>query len=172
MEAPEFYVPLYTTGIAPRLLLIAVEDKKKLAGPAAWGGLSVIISLIAFIMLSIAPIGRRIDKRQPVNVSGARWSAWLAATFATAAVAIIGAAVAVTAEASELLPLFGLVPWAWYGAVAGLLAGLFGIAAIVITVRTRLQRSLPFGTLIGFLMTGIAAVGLSSFLLFWDLTPF
>lgn len=172
MEAPEFFVPLYTTSIAPRLLLIAVEDKKKLAGPGAWGGISVIVSLIAFIVLSIAPIGRRIDKRQPVNVSGARWSAWLAATFATAAVVIIGAAVAVTAEASELLPLFGLVPWAWYGAFAGLLGGLFGIAVIVMTVRIRLQRPLPFGTLVGFVMTGLAAVGLSSFLLYWGLGPF
>lgn len=172
MEAPEFFVPLYTTAIAPRLLLIAAEDEKMLAGPAAWGGISVIISLFAFIVLSLAPIGRRIDKRQPVNVSGARWSAWLAATFATAAAAIIGAAVAVTIDASEFLVIFGLVPWARFGAVAGLLGGLFGIAVIVLTVRTRLQRTLPIGTLVGFLMTGFAAVGLSAFLLYWDLAPF
>jgi pimeloyl-ACP methyl ester carboxylesterase len=172
MEAPEFYVPLYTTGIAPRLLLIAVEDKKKLAAPAAWGGASLIISLIAFIVLSLAPIGRLVDKRQPVNVSGARWLAWLAATFATAAAVIFGAAVALTADASELLVLFGLVPWAWYGAVAGLLGGLFGIAVIVLTVRSRMKGKLPIGTLTGFLITGIAAVGLSAFLFYWDLAPF
>ena len=172
MEAPEFFVPLYTTSIAPRLLLIAVEDEKKLAGPGAWGGLSAIISLIAFIVLSFAAIGRRIDRRQAVDVSGARWAAWLAATFTTVAIVIIGAAVAVTAEASELLPLFGLVPWAWYGAVAGFLGGLLGIAVVVMTVRTRLQKSLPIGTLVGFVMTGLAAVGLSSFLLYWDLGPF
>ena len=172
MEVPEFYVPLYTTSIAPRLLLIAVEDKKKLAGPAAWGGLSVIISLIAFIMLSVAPLGRRIDKRQAVDVSWARWSAWLAATLSIAAVAIFGAAIGVTVEASEILPLFGLVSWAWFGAVAGLLAGLFGIAVIVLTIRVRLQKTLPIGTLAGFLLTGFAAVGLSSFMLYWDLTPF
>ncbi len=172
MEVPEFFVPLFTTGIAPRLLLIAVEDKKKLVGPAAWGGISVIISLFAFIVLSLAPIGRRIDKRQPVNVSGARWSARLAATFATAAAAIFGAAIAVTIDASEFLVIFGLVPWAWFGAVAGLFGGLFGIVVIVLTVRARLKRTLPIGTLVGFLMTGIAAVGLSSFLLYWDLAPF
>ncbi len=172
MEVPEFYVPLYTTGIASRLMLIAAEDEKKLAGPAAWGGLSVIISLIAFIVLSLAAIGRRIDKRQPVSVPGARWSAWLAATFATAAAVILGAAIGVTVDASEILVIFGLVPWARLGAIAGLLGGLFGIAAIVLTVRTRLQRTLPIGTLVGLLLTGIAAVGLSSFLLYWDLAPF
>ena len=172
MEAPDFYVPLYTSDIAPRLLLIAVEDEKKLAGPGAWAGISLLISLIAFIWLSIAPLGRRIDKRQAVNVSGARWSAWLAATFATAAAAIIGAAIAVTFETSEILVLFGLAPWAWYGAVAGLIGGLFGIAVIFFTIRMRLKAALPVGTLVGFLMTGVAAVGLSTFLLYWDLGPF
>jgi len=172
MEAPEFYVPLYTTGIATRLLLIAVEDKKKLAGPAAWGGISMIISMFAFLFLSLAAIGRRIDKRQPVDVGGARWSAWLAATFATTATVIFGVAIAVTFDASEILVIFGLVPWAWFGAIAGLLGGLFGAAVIVLTVRARLKGRLPIGTLVGFLMTGIATVGLSSFLLYWDLGPF
>lgn len=172
MEAPEFFVPLYTTAIAPRLLLMAVEEKKKLAGPAAWGGISILVSLIAFIVLSIAPLGRRIDKRQAVNVSGARWSAWLAATLATAAAVILGVAIAITADTSELLPLFGFVPWAWWGALAGLLGGLFGLAAIALTVRYRMQEKLPIGTLVGFLMTGVAAVSLSTFLLYWDLGPF
>lgn len=172
MEAPEFYTPLYTSSIAPRLLLIAVEDKKKLAGPGAWIGISVVISLGAFIWLSIAPLGRRIDRRKPVHVAGARWSAWLAATFATVAAAIFGAAIAVTVDSSEILVLFGLVPWAWFGAVAGLISGLFGIAALVVTVRTRLARTLPIGTLVGFLMTAISAIGLSTFLLYWDLGPF
>jgi pimeloyl-ACP methyl ester carboxylesterase len=172
MEAPEFFVPLYTSSIAPRLLLIAVEDEKKLAGPAAWGGISVVISLIAFIWLSVAPLGRRIDKRQPVSVPHARWLAWLAASFGTAAATIIGAAIGVTVDASEILPFFGFVPWAWWGALAGLFAGLSGIAAIVFTVRARMNGKLPIGTLVGFLMTGIAAVGLSTFLLYWDLGPF
>ena len=171
MEAPDFFVPLFTTGIAPRLALLAVEDEKKLAVPAAWGGISLIVSLIAFIVLSVAPIGRYIDRRQPASVPGARWTAWLAATSATAAAVILGAAIAVTFDASELLVVFGLVPWARFGAFAGLLAGLFGIAAIVLTVRARLKQPLPIGTLIGFLATGAAAVGLSSFLLYWDLGP-
>jgi ABC-type Fe3+-siderophore transport system permease subunit len=172
MEAPRFFVPLYTSDIAPRLLLLAVEDEKKLAGPGAWAGISIVISLIAFIWLSVAPLGRRIDKRQPVNVSAARWSAWLAATFATAAAAIFGAAIAVTVDTSEILVVFGLVPWARIGAVAGLLGGLFGIAAVAFIIRERRKEKLPIGTVVGFLLTGIAALGLSTFLLYWDLGPF
>jgi pimeloyl-ACP methyl ester carboxylesterase len=172
MEAPRFFVPLYTSNIAPRLLLLAVEDEKKLAGPGAWAGISIIISLIAFIWLSVAPLGRRIDKRQPVSVSAARWSAWLAATFATAAAAIFGAAIAVTVDTSEILVVFGLVPWARIGAVAGLLGGLFGIAAVAFIIRERRKEKLPIGTVVGFLLTGIAALGLSTFLLYWDLGPF
>ena len=172
VEPPEFYVPLYTTAFVPRLLLIAVEDEKKLAAPAAWGGMSVCVSLIAFVWLSAAPLGRRIDKRQAVPVGGARWSAWLSALFATAATAIIGAAFGVTADASELLPAFGLITWAWWGALAGVLAGLLGLAAVVLTIRARMQDRLPVGTLIGLILTGLAAVGLSTFLLYWDLGPF
>jgi hypothetical protein len=172
VEAPEFFVPLYTTRIATRMMLVAVEDKKKLIGPAAWGGLSIIISLFAFFILSLGSLGRRIDKRKPVDMPQARLAVWLAATFAMLAIVIFGAAAGVTANASEILLLFGMVPWAWYGAVAGLIAGLAGIAAIGLTIRIRLQRSVPIGTLVGFLMTGLAAFGLSTFLLYWDLTPF
>ncbi len=172
MEAPDFFVPLYTTSIAPRLGLIAIEDKKALAGPAAWGGLSILVILIAFIFLSVAPIGRLIDGRQAADASGARWAAWLAAFFGTATIAIFGAAVAVTYEASEMLLLFGLVPWAQLGAIAGVVAGLAGIAAIALTILARLMRKLPIGTLVGLLLTGAAAMGLSSFLMYWDLGPF
>jgi hypothetical protein len=96
----------------------------------------------------------------------------LAASFSTLAIVVFAAAAGVTADASEILLLFGMVPWAWYGAVAGVFAGLAGLAAIGLTIRIRMQRSVPIGTLVGFLMTGLAAFGLSSFLLYWDLGPF
>ena len=172
MEVPDFYAPMYTTRIAPRLMLMAVEDKKSLAAPAAWGGLSVLVVVIAFVVLSLAPIGRWIDKRQAVQTAGARWFTWLAALFGVAAVGILGAAMGATYDASELLLLFGVVPWAWYGTVVGVLSGLCGILAIVLTFRARRVQSLPIGTSMGFVLTGIAAVGLSSFLIYWDLGPF
>ncbi len=172
MEVPDFFVPLFKTSVAPRLALMAIEDKKSLALPAVWGGGSVLIVLLAFVVLSFAPIGRRIDKREAVNTSGARWVTWLAAMFSLLAVSILGAAVAVTFDTSELLMIFGLAPWARFGAYAGLLAGLLGIAAVVMTVRVRMAHRLPIGTLVGFVLTGVSAVSLSVFLIYWDLGPF
>ena len=172
MEIPDFYVPMFVTSIGPRLASIAIEDKKKLAGPIAWFGVSTLFVLIAFIFLSLAPIGRRIDNRQAAPTDGARWAAWTAATLGFLAIAIIGAAFGVTYDASKLMVIFGLVSWAKFGAFAGLLAGIAGIAAVALTVRSRIKRRLPFGTLVGFILTGLSAIGLSSFLMVWDLGPF
>jgi hypothetical protein len=78
----------------------------------------------------------------------------------------------VTYKSSEILLLFGLVPWAKYGALAGLLAGIAGIGAVVLTVRAHMKHKLPVGTLLGFLLTGLAAISMSVFLISWGLGPF
>ena len=80
---------------------------------------------------------------------------WLAAFLVVLSVAIFGSAIGVTYKASEILLLFGLVPWAKYGALAGLLAGIAGIVAVVRTVRAHMNERLPIGTLLGFLLTGM-----------------
>lgn len=172
MEVPEIYTPLFTTSIAPRLLLKVAQDKKSLAVPAAWGGISAIATLVAFIVLTLSPIARFIDKRPPVEMSGARVVAWLATFSGVAAVATMGAAFAVTYDVSELVVIFGLVPWARFGALAGVVAGVLGIVVLILTVRSRRARKLPIATLTGFLLTGAATISLSVFLYYWDLGPF
>jgi hypothetical protein len=42
---------------------------------------------------------------------------------------------------------------------------------LALTVRARRRAALPVGTLIGFVITGLAAVSLSVFLLVWGLGP-
>jgi len=167
MEVPEIHAPLFTTSIGPRLLVKALKNKKSLIGPGIWLGTAILIPLIGFLMLTIAPIGRRIDKRSPAPAGWARVTTWLAAFLVVLSVAIIGSAIGVTYESSELLLLFGLVPWAKYGALAGLLAGIAGIGAVVLTVRAQLSRKLPIGSLLGFLLTGLAAVSMSVWLIYW-----
>ena len=71
--------------------------------------------------------------------------------------ATLGAAVAVTAKASELLPIVGFVPWARYGAWAGLLAGVLGLFTLVAAFRARKRFGLPGSPLLGFVLTGLAA---------------
>ncbi|MDH3603654.1 MAG: alpha/beta hydrolase, partial [Candidatus Tectomicrobia bacterium] len=172
MEEPDMWAPMFVTGFVPRLGAIFFEDKKKLAGPGAWGGLSIVVSLIAFLMLSLAPLGRKMNSNAPANVGKARFWAWLTATSSVAAVAVLGAAFAATAEASQLAILFGLVPWAKYSAWLGLFAGVFGIITIVAAIRGKGRHQIPTGSMLGFILTGIAALGLSSFMYFWDLAPF
>ena len=172
MEAPEMFAPLYTSMLVPRMLLLAAEDRKKLAIPGAWAGLSLAISLIAFLVLTFGPIVRGLDGRAAVPAGTARLSAWLAASVSVAAAAVMGAAIGVTAQTSELLPAFGFVPWACFGAWFGLLAGLFGLVTLFTTFRARRWHGLPGSRVAGFLLVGAAAIGLSAFMLTWGLGPF
>ncbi len=172
METPKIYAPLFTTSIGPRLMVRAMEDKKSLIGPGIWAGASILIPVISFLVLTFAPIGRRIDRRQSAPAGRARVMTWLAAFLAVLSLAILGSAVGVTYKASEALLLFGLVPWAKWGALAGLLAGVAGIAAVVLTVQAHMRQRLPIGTLLGFLLTGLAAISMSVFLVAWGLGPF
>jgi hypothetical protein len=172
MKPPDFFVPLFETTAAARLAAKALEDKKSVIGPGVLGGLLLLIPLISFFVLTFAPAVRWIDGRRPAQSGWARLAAWLAAASATTSGAILGGAVAATVASSEVLPLFGLVPWARFGAIAGTLAGVAGLAALVLTVRARLKHRLPVGSLLGFVITGVAAIGLSVFLSFWDLGLF
>ncbi len=172
MEMPKIYAPLFTTSIGPRLMVKAMEEKKSLIGPGIWAGTSILIPVIGFLVLTVAPIGRRIDKRRPAPAGLARVTTWLAAFLVVLSLAILGSAIGVTYKASEILLLFGLVPWAKYGALAGLLAGIAGVGAVVLTVQAQMSNKLPVGTLFGFLLTGLAAISMSVFLIYWGLGPF
>ncbi len=172
MEEPKMWAPMYTTTIAPVLGGMMVEDPQSMLLPGVWFGLPLVILLIAFLVLTFAPIGRRIDKRQPADTSGARFFAWLAATLSVVSVGLFGAAFAATAEASEMLVILGLVPWASYAAWIGLIAGVVGLIALIKTLRKHMADRLPFGTMLGLSLTGISAVAISLFMLLWDLGPF
>ncbi|MCW8985134.1 MAG: hypothetical protein OQK55_07305, partial [Thermoanaerobaculales bacterium] len=172
MEVPKIYTPLFTTSTGPRLMAKANEEKKSLIAPGIWAATSVLIPVIGFLVLTVAPIGRRIDKRSAAPAGWARVTTWLAAFFVVISITIFGAAIGATYKASDILLLFGLVPWAKWGALAGLLAGIAGIAAVVRTVRAHMSQRLPIGTLLGFLLTGLAAISMSVFLIAWGLGPF
>jgi CHASE2 domain-containing sensor protein len=46
-----------------------------------------------------------------------------------------------------------------------------GLLALVLTLKARRRAALPIGTLVGFVVTSLAAVSLSLFLVVWDLGP-
>jgi pimeloyl-ACP methyl ester carboxylesterase len=172
MEEPQMYAPLYTSSVVPRLLTLFVEDRERLVLPAASAGISVLISLVAFLTLSFAPLVRAMEGRRALNAGGARIGAWLAATMSVASVAVLGAAAFLTHEQSEMLPLFGFVPWARWGAWLGLAAGLLGVLTLVAVARLRRTQSPQRSALLGFALSGAAALSLSIFLTTWGLSPF
>jgi pimeloyl-ACP methyl ester carboxylesterase len=171
MEEPDFLGGLYETTFATRFIVLSQENKDDLPKVAAWAGLSVLPVVIAFFAMTFAPLGRRLNKTKPVPTNGARLATWAASFFGFAALAIFGAAAGASFEESEFLLLFGMVPWAAFGAWFGVFAGLAGIATLVLTVRARMQAGLPNGTLAGFVITGLAATSLSVFLVYWGLGP-
>ena len=171
MEVPEFIGPLYVTSVGPRLAVLALERKEDLPKVALWGGLSVLGVVSGFLVLTFAPLVRRVEKRQSAPADGARLATWAAAAFGTAALGIFGAAAVASYKLSEMLLVFGMVRWAALGAWAGVLAGLLGIVALALAVKARRSSSLPVGTLAGFVITGLAAVSLSVFLMVWGLGP-
>ena len=140
--------------------------------PGAWAGLSILVLLVAFLLLSLQPVGRILGGAPLASAGNARVATWAASLLSTASVVVFAAAFAATAEASELLLIFGLVPWAVYAAWLGLLGGLVGLLALAITFRTLFRQGLPPGTWFGFVLTGLAAVSLSAFMLSWGLGPF
>jgi hypothetical protein len=172
MEPPEFVVPIFASDLVPRLLVLAAEDRKRLAVPGAWLGGSFAVSLLAFLVLTGAPLLRRGDGRRVLPAGTARFWSWLASTAAVASVAVLAVAIGMTAKSFEALALFGFLPWAAVGAWLGLAAGIAGLLALFTAVRARRLYDLPGSRVVGFFLTGLAAVALSTGLLFWGLGPF
>lgn len=172
MEVPDMIVPIFESRFVPRLAVVAEEDRKRLAIPASWLGGSFTVTLIAFLVLTFSPLLRWADQRPAIPAGMSRFWTWLAATSAVAAVATLGAAIGLTVKTFQGLALLGFLPWAAYGAWAGLAAGPLGLLAIASTVRARRVYSLPGSRVVGFALTGLAAIVLSLFLFFWGLGPF
>jgi hypothetical protein len=172
MEEPKLWAPMFTTSIAPRLGALFFEDKKKLLAPGAWAGSAILISVLAFLMLTLAPIGRWMNRSMTTRVGSARTWAWLTSALAVASIATLGAAVAATVQTSELAALFGLVPWARYGAWLGMAAGVVGLLTVIAAFRGRARGRMPTGSMLGFALTGLAAVGLAAFMYCYGLAPF
>ena len=172
MEEPQMWAPMYTTTVAPKLAARYLDDPKKIIVPAVWAIGSLLISLLAFFKLTLAPLGRFVDGRKAVDTGRSRGMAWLASASVMGSIGILGAAVAVTSQASEQLLAFGLVPWARWGGYLAIVAVLLGLWSVVTTIRARRESAFPFTSLVGFLLTGLAAIGMGSFILLWGLGPF
>ncbi len=171
LKAPDFSGRLYRTDGLLNLASKFAEEPKKLAAPALMLGLAAVGLLVGFIVLTLSPVARLLNRDVPAPTFGARPLAWATALVGTLSIGGLGAAVAMTIEANEMLMLGGLVGWARWFVLAGYAAGILGLGVLALTVRARLQRDLPIGTLVGLLATGAAGLVLAVFLAMSGILP-
>ncbi len=172
MTAPKFSGPLYQTEGLLRLAALASEDEKKIAAPAVWFGASALALIVAFLVYSLAPVARLINRESAMPTLGARPLAFAAALLGAVSALGLGYAGYATFEANEMLLLAGLLGFARWFVIAGILGGVAGLGVIGLAVRARAQKALPIGTLAGLVVTGAAAVAFAAFLLMNGFVPF
>jgi pimeloyl-ACP methyl ester carboxylesterase len=165
IKPPEFSGPLYRTKGLLKLAALASEDEKKVAAPALWFVLPSLALLIGFVIYALSPVARLINRSEAMPTLGARPLAFLTALLGAVSVGGLGYAAYATFEANELLLLGGLLGFARWFAIAGVLSGIAGLGVLVLTVKARAQKALPIGTLTGLLATGASGAALAAFLL-------
>ncbi len=165
LREPDFSGKLYRTDGLLNLAAKFAEDPKSLAVPGLTAALSSLFLLVGLVVYTLAPIARLINRDAPTPTFGARPLAFATALIGVVSAAGLGAGVAMTTDANEMLLLGGLLGWARWFALAGLIAGLGGLGVIALAVRARLVRDLPAGTLLGLILTGAAGASLAAFLL-------
>ncbi len=171
LKAPAFSGKLYRTDGLLNLAAKFADEPKTLAVPGLMAGVSSLFLVIGFVVYTLAPIARLINRDAPPPTLGARPLAWATALLGVVSAAGLGAAVAMTVEANEMLFLGGLLGWARWFAIAGALAGLCGLGVVAAAVRARAHRDLPVGTLLGLFLTGAAGIGLAACLLMNGMGP-
>lgn len=169
-EAAEYIGSYFRTQAAPRGLLMHAEDEDRLRAHIGWGGASAGISLVGLVVIVLAWVARRINRRTLEPAGGSRLLVFLATLAATAYAGGLAAAVKATTDITEAMVLFGLVPVAGVVAWLAPLAGLLGAAGLVQTWRYR--AAVETATTLGLMLVSLAVISLSAFGFVWDLWPF
>ncbi|WP_290622010.1 hypothetical protein, partial [Arsukibacterium sp. UBA3189] len=153
----------------------AMDEPKNVVVPGLLASTPVIISLLGFIMISWGAITRRFSSSNidepglgPVTP---RLIAFITTLVLLVGVGLIGLGVQAAVEISEVSLIAGFAPPASIGALLVLLAGVMGIATLVLTLKARKTRPLRKRTLIGFVLLGLSAMLLSVIFVCWGITP-
>ena len=168
-EAARYIAPYFRTAAFRRGLIMADDQKKLLIGHALWAGLSVFVSLLGGAVILVAWAARMINNQRLRYAGGARLFTFLAAGTATAYAAGLGAAVHASSELTEVLLLFGLLPWAmWFAWLAPVSVAL---ALLGLVQVWRHRQKMPPASRLGLIPVGLAVLSLAAAGLYWDLWP-
>ncbi len=175
MEKPTFSGPLFLTDAPARIATMAGADTASLVVPAVWGGLSAAILVLAALIYTVAPVARLINQpdlgREAVPTRMARPLAWLTAVAGAASAVGLAVMIGLTFDANEALLLFGILPLGEHFLWPGLAAGVLGFVLLIVTYFSRRRTALPIGTLLGLILTGLAAIALALFYVSLGLLP-
>lgn len=168
-KAATYLAPYFRTAAAPRAIVMRSEREQHFKAHAAWGAVSLGLTLLGLLTLLVSWLSRRLGGQKLKGAGGARFVVFLASLAASGHVIGIGLAARASAEITEALLLFGLVPWAIWFAWLAPLAMILGLLGLVQSWRYRDRIAL--GSRLGLWLVSLASVSLSVFSLVWRLWP-
>ncbi len=168
-QSAEFLAPYFPTDVVVQALALRSDNEDRLKAHAIWAGSSAGIALFAALVLPMAWVGRRFNGHYLDPAGGSRLLVFLATLLASAWLIGLGAAAYVTSEITEVMLLFGLVPWAMGFAWLGPLSVLIAILALMVTWRRRIDIRLA--SRIGLLLSSLAVISLGLAGFIWSLWP-
>lgn len=168
-EAATYLAPYFRTGAAPRAIVMQAEADRRFKAHAAWGGASLLLSLVGLLTLTVAWLSRRLGGLKLKGAGGTRFVVFLASLAASSHAIGLGVAVWASAEITEALLLFGLVPWAMWFAWLAPLAGVLGVLGLIQSWRYR--DRIAMGSRLGLWLLSLATISVSVFSLVWSLWP-
>ncbi|WP_300532558.1 alpha/beta hydrolase [Maricaulis sp.] len=170
------YVDFFTSSAVLRAGTLASDDPKNLVPAGIWFALPLLMLIFSAIIYPLAWLARRISLNSAealsADTAGARWLAWFASLSGIAFPVMVGLGAYEASEISQFAIIAGMTSTASTGAWLALLAGVFGVLALVQLWRARAAGSVRIGSLIGIAITGASAVALAAFAVSWDLAPF
>ncbi len=175
-DAPEF-TRYQTTDLPLKAVSLLSQDEKKpliVAGAAA--GTSVLILVIGLLLIPISFLARLGvfggSSGLLIGDGPTRLLAFMTALASVGGLALLGVGAGKAYKIAEESLVAGMAWPAPFGPWLLLLAGVSGLTLTVRTIKMRLSQPVRLGTVLGFVLMGVAAVTLFVTALIWDLGPF
>jgi hypothetical protein len=172
---PPVFLDYVQTHMHLKFAARAMDDPINIIAPVVLASTPVLVSLIGLIMISWGTIARRFSSNlcavPGIGPFKPRFIAASVALVLLIGVGLVAAGVAATLEISTASILAGFAPPADIGAMLVLLAGVIGIANILLTLKSHREDVLRKRSLIGFILMGLSAVVLSVAFVVWGVTP-
>lgn len=168
-EAAEYLAPYFRTAVVPRGIVMQAERERRFYGHMIWAGISWGLSLLGLLVLATAWLSRRLGSARIKGAGSTRFLLFLAALAINSHLVGLGLAARSTAQITEVMLLFGLVPWALWFAWLAPLALLLALVGLVQGWRYR--ERIGASARIGLLMSALGVASASLFSLWWGLWP-